>query len=140
MKVNAVGVFPANMEQSVRFYENVLNMKAFAAGGQEYWDGGGYAEFHMEGDCGFGLFSRKDLEAMISKKLDDPSGINGRTGISLDYPEYGDVDKEFHRIISAGATPVLEPVDMPWGQRTSYVADPDGNLIEIASMGQGEQK
>ena len=32
-----------------------------------------------------------------------------------------------------GATPVLEPEPEPWGQRTCYIADSEGNLIEIGS-------
>ena len=32
-----------------------------------------------------------------------------------------------------GVTPVLEPEIEPWGQRTCYIADPEGNLIEIGS-------
>ena len=32
------------------------------------------------------------------------------------------------------ARPVMEPATMPWGQRTCYVADPEGNLIEIGSF------
>jgi len=35
-----------------------------------------------------------------------------------------------------GATPVLSPETEPWGQRTCYVADPEGNLIEIGSFQQ----
>ena len=33
-----------------------------------------------------------------------------------------------------GAKPVLQPTTEPWGQRTCYIADPDGNLIEISSF------
>ncbi|MBO4673317.1 MAG: glyoxalase, partial [Bacteroidaceae bacterium] len=33
-----------------------------------------------------------------------------------------------------GAKSVLPPTTEPWGQRTCYVADPDGNLIEIGSF------
>ena len=32
-----------------------------------------------------------------------------------------------------GATAVLDPTTEPWGQRTCYIADPEGNLIEIGS-------
>jgi hypothetical protein len=39
-------------------------------------------------------------------------------------------------------TPILKrgksiflPTTMPWGQRTSYIADPEGNLLEIGSFG-----
>ena len=28
----------------------------------------------------------------------------------------------------------MEPTTEPWGQRTCYVADPEGNLIEISSF------
>ena len=28
----------------------------------------------------------------------------------------------------------LEPTTEPWGQRTCYIADPEGNLIEIGSF------
>lgn len=35
--------------------------------------------------------------------------------------------------IKNGATSVLEPELEPWGQRTCYIADPEGNLIEIGS-------
>ena len=45
-----------------------------------------------------------------------------------------DVDKEFERAVSMGATPVFAPVTEPWSQRTCYVADPEGNLIEISSF------
>ena len=29
---------------------------------------------------------------------------------------------------------MLEPTTEPWGQRTCYIADPEGNLIEIGSF------
>ncbi len=32
-----------------------------------------------------------------------------------------------------GAASILPPVLEPWGQRTCYIADPEGNLIEIGS-------
>ena len=35
--------------------------------------------------------------------------------------------------VEKGALPVLPPETEPWGQRTCYIADPEGNLIEIGS-------
>ena len=40
----------------------------------------------------------------------------------------------FVEVTARGAAPVMKPETMPWGQRTCYVADPEGNLIEIASF------
>lgn len=47
---------------------------------------------------------------------------------------YAAVDKAFREVTEAGAKPVMEPTTEPWGQRTCYVADPEGNLIEIGSF------
>ena len=30
-----------------------------------------------------------------------------------------------------------EPVDMPWGERVAFVADPEGNLVSLASAAAG---
>ena len=40
----------------------------------------------------------------------------------------------FADAVSKGAEPILEPTTEPWGQRTCYIADPEGNLIEIGSF------
>ena len=49
-------------------------------------------------------------------------------------PTYKDVDAEYNRTVSMGAKSVLTPHTMPWGQHTCYIADPEGNLIEIHSF------
>ena len=46
---------------------------------------------------------------------------------------FDEVDEAFKNAVENGATPVLEPELEPWGQRTCYIADPEGNLIEIGS-------
>jgi catechol 2,3-dioxygenase-like lactoylglutathione lyase family enzyme len=33
---------------------------------------------------------------------------------------------------AAGVEAVTPPTDRPWGQRTAYVRDPDGHLVELA--------
>ncbi|MCB1351427.1 MAG: VOC family protein [Rhodobacteraceae bacterium] len=47
--------------------------------------------------------------------------------------ETEDVGAAFERAVAAGARPVQAARDEPWGQRTAYVADPDGYLVEICS-------
>ena len=47
---------------------------------------------------------------------------------------FEEVDKAYADVISKGAVSVLEPTTEPWGQRTCYIADPEGNLIEIGSF------
>ena len=43
------------------------------------------------------------------------------------------MDIAYNNAIKNGAASVLEPELEPWGQRTCYIADPEGNLIEIGS-------
>lgn len=47
--------------------------------------------------------------------------------------ETDDVEGALKRAVDAGATLIQDVRDEPWGQTTSYVADPNGYLIEICS-------
>jgi lactoylglutathione lyase len=42
-----------------------------------------------------------------------------------------DVDAAYAELVTAGAEPAALPVDRPWGQRTAYLRDPDGHLLEL---------
>lgn len=44
-----------------------------------------------------------------------------------------DVDAEFARLRGALDDVVLEPTTMPWGNRSTIFADPDGNLVNLFS-------
>lgn len=48
--------------------------------------------------------------------------------------EVPDVRAALDRAISAGAVLIKDTQDQPWGQTISYVADPNGFLIEICSV------
>ena len=59
--------------------------------------------------------------------------LNSHFEIAIYVDTFEDVDASFRRTVENGATPVLEPTTESWGQRTCYIADPEGNLIEIGS-------
>lgn len=40
----------------------------------------------------------------------------------------------FDKAVSAGALPIREPSEKPWGQTVSYVRSIDGTVIEIATQ------
>ena len=44
-----------------------------------------------------------------------------------------DVDSEFSRLRGILGDIVLEPTTMPWGNRSTIFADPDGNLVNLFS-------
>ena len=81
----------------------------------------------------FLFYGRKDFEKMTDQRYEYVKGLNGHFELALYVDTFEEVDDTFKRVIELGATPVLEPTTEPWGQRTCYIADPEGNLIEIGS-------
>ena len=67
-------------------------------------------------------------------------GLNGTFELAIDLPYFADVDREYARMVKAGAKPVMAPRDTEWGQRCSVIADPDGNLIGIGSYNTGKKQ
>lgn len=129
IRFDAVGLFVNDLSVMVDFYRDVIGLEI-------EWDGGPYAEFKHEG-IRFMMYGRKDFENLTGETLGYPNGLNGTFELAIDYPLFEDVDKEFERLVKQGAKPVYYPKSEPWGMRSSYVADPDGNLIEIGSWGKG---
>lgn len=126
-KFNTIALFTTDNQKVVNFYSEIFGFSTS-------WNGIDIDVEMRLGDMRILLFPRESIEKMTSQKFTYPSGINGTMEISFDVPIFADVDQEFERAISMGAKPVMEPTTEPWGQRTCYVADPEGNLIEISSF------
>lgn len=126
-KFNTIALFTTDNQKMVDFYCNIF-------GFETKWNGLDIdVEMHLD-DMRILLFPRESIEKMTQQRFTYPSGINGTMEISFDVPTFADVDEEYERAINMGAKPVMEPTTEPWGQRTCYVADPEGNLIEISSF------
>ena len=46
---------------------------------------------------------------------------------------FAEVDEQYKKAVQNGAVSLLEPTTEPWGQRTCFLADSEGNIIEIGS-------
>lgn len=126
-KFNTIGLLTLNNKAIVDFYTNVFGFTTD-------WDGiQPNVEMMLDG-MRIILFPRRDFEQMISQRLTYPKGLNGTMELSFDVPTFADVDREYERAIRLGAKQVFAPTTEPWGQRTCYIADPEGNLIEISSF------
>lgn len=127
MKLDGFGIFVKDMPTMVRFYRDVL--------GFEIKEDDNTSNVYLEKDGTlFLLYRRTDFETMTNRKYNYASDINGHYEIALSVENYAAVDKAFEEVISKGAIAVLQPTTEPWGQRTCYIADPEGNLIEIGSF------
>ncbi len=133
MKLDGIGLFVKDMATMVRFYRDVLGFKI-----QEGEDA--VNVYLIKDGTLFMLYERKNFESMTRRKYEYISGLNGHFEIALYVDTFEEVDKRFAEVVSKGATPILEPTTEPWGQRTCYIADPEGNLVEIGSFNKPFQR
>ena len=127
MRLDGFALFVDDMPTMVRFYRDVL--------GFEITEGENAVNVYLIKDGTlFMLYERKNFEKMTNKKYEYLKGLNGHFEIALYVDTFEEVDKEYTRIIAQGGRSVLEPTTEPWGQRTCYIADPEGNLVEIGSF------
>jgi catechol 2,3-dioxygenase-like lactoylglutathione lyase family enzyme len=106
----------------VNFYENVLGMEA-------QWSGEQYAEFRT-GAGVLGVFSADAQEKYIPGSADAASN---RSAI-LEF-RVADADHECVRLRPLVTIWVNKPTTQPWGTRSVYFRDPDGNLVDCYMAG-----
>lgn len=128
MRLDGFGLFVEDMGKMIRFYRDVL--------GFEIKEGEDTSNVYLVKDNTlFLLYGRNDFEKMTSRRYEYIKGLNGHFEIALYVDTFEEVDTAYNDAVKKGAVSVLEPETEPWGQRTCYIADPEGNLIEIGSFG-----
>ena len=127
MRLDGFGLFVEDMGRMIRFYRDVLGFEIKEDEDTSY-------VFLVKDGTLFLLYGRSDFEKMTSRRYEYIKGLNGHSEIALYVDTFEEVDERFKEVVQKGAQPILEPTTEPWGQRTCYVADPEGNLIEIGSF------
>ena len=127
MKLDGFGILVKDMPVMVRFYRDVL--------GFEIKEAEDTKNVFLEKDGTlFLMYGRRDFEKMANRSFGYADGVNGHYEIALSVENFAEVDKAFQEVVAKGAEPIMEPTTEEWGQRTCYVADPEGNLVEIGSF------
>ena len=126
MRLDGFGLFVEDMAKMIRFYRDVLGFEI-----KEAEDSSNV--YLVKDGTLFLLYGRSDFEKMTGHSYEYIKGLNGHFEIALYVDAFDEVDAVFRKAVDNGATAVMEPELEPWGQRTCYIADPEGNLIEIAS-------
>ncbi len=125
-RFDMIGIFVNDLPKMVAFYRDALGVSID-------WDGKSpYAEFKHEG-IRLSMYERKELPKLLGQTPDFPAKLNGTFELAINVGAKENVDKKFHEIVSKGGKIVYPPRDEPWKMRSAMVADPEGNLIEIAS-------
>ena len=126
MRLDGHGLFVNDMPTMIRFYRDVLG---FAIKEDENTSN----VYLVKDGTLFLLYGREDFEKLTSKKYAYLKGVNAHSEMALYVDTFEEVDVEYQNAIQNGASSLLEPTTEPWGQRTCFIADPEGNVIEIGS-------
>jgi lactoylglutathione lyase len=110
-----------DLDRALGFYVDTLGLRLGHRSGP-------YAQLDT-GRTRLALFERDAMAATLGRELapPDPDAPGFEVGFKVD-----DVDEAAAELVAAGVEAVTPPTDRPWGQRTAYVRDPDGHLVELA--------
>jgi catechol 2,3-dioxygenase-like lactoylglutathione lyase family enzyme len=108
----------SDLDRLVAFYEPILGIRADRTGPD-------YAEFHT-GTGVLAIFSQKAEQHYIPGSAIAASNRS----LVLEF-RVGDVDAEYTRLQKLVQTWVKPPTTQPWGTRSFYFRDPDGNLVDF---------
>ena len=107
-----------NVKRLVEFYEPILMLTAKRSGED-------YAEFAT----GVGVLAIFSAEAQ-EKYIPGSSEAAKNRSVILEF-SVADVDQEYRRLQTLVKTWVKPPSTQPWGTRSIYFRDPDGNLVDF---------
>jgi catechol 2,3-dioxygenase-like lactoylglutathione lyase family enzyme len=107
-----------DVDRLIAFYQPVLGIKAVRTGPD-------YAEFRTATGV-LAVFSEKAQQQYIPGST---IGASNR-GLVLEF-RVSDVDAEYARLQTLVKTWVKPPTTQPWGTRSVYFRDPDGNLVDF---------
>jgi catechol 2,3-dioxygenase-like lactoylglutathione lyase family enzyme len=112
--------FVASLDRAVDFYQRVLGQRLTKR--TDHW-----AQF----DCGnltLGLYERAAMARNLGVPVDELGTPPGALELAF---EVEDCDAAFAAALAVGAREFRAPADRPWGERTGYLLDPDGGLVEL---------
>jgi catechol 2,3-dioxygenase-like lactoylglutathione lyase family enzyme len=107
-----------DMKRLVDFYEPILAVKA-------RWSGQDYAEFRTSVRV-LAVYAAQAQE----KYIPGAARAAENKSVILEF-SVADVDLEYNRLQSLVRVWVKPPTTQPWGTRSIYFHDPDGNLINF---------
>ena len=110
-----------DLDRSLRFYRDLLGLPLGHRSGS-------FAQL-ATGTTRVALYERPAMASTLGRELESPSP--DAPGFELGF-KVDDCDAAYGELVAGGATPDVPPTDRPWGQRTAYVRDPDGHLVELA--------
>lgn len=112
-------------ERCIRFYENVTMERSVARGDSD----SRFVPFMH-----YSVWQRDFLIAVVGRDLDDElrerlSGVH-----LIAYYQTDDIDQAFDELSQRGLDLIHGVREEDWGQKTFRFFDPEGNIIEVATL------
>lgn len=127
MKLDAVGLFVADMEKTVAFYRDVFGM-------QTDWNGGALAP-RLIRRRKYGRCARRCHARILPVHIGKGRHVEGQLHRAVRFRRVV-VAPPGHRFkVATSKQNQAQAAARQLGVGLAYVADPDGNLIEISSFG-----
>jgi len=134
--INHVGISVANLERSIRFYEDVLGMKV---SGQGTFAGEQFERIlRLQGATGKSAMLRKEgllIELFeFSHPTPKPGDANRPVcdhGITHFCIDVVGIEAEYERLKAKGVSFHCPPLDFLGIAKATYARDPDGNVFEL---------
>jgi uncharacterized glyoxalase superfamily protein PhnB len=119
MKFTGVCLVTERVPILVQFYSTILNRQAV---GDDI-----HAEFEI-GGLSLAIFTRQGMEEMAPGSMQGAGYGSFTIGFEVE-----DVDMQYERLKALGVTLVKLPATYPWGARSVWFRDPDGNIVDFYS-------
>ena len=119
-RLSGLCIITPDVERIRDFYSRVLDVT---------FDGdAAYASYTSQGIV-LSLYPEDGMEGMAPGSMQGA----GRGAYTLEF-EVDDVDAEYNRLLGMGISIVKPPTTQPWGVRSVWFRDPDGNIVNFLKM------
>lgn len=120
MRFTGICLITADVPALARFYTQALGV---AAEGDAT-----HVELRTEG-AGIAIFSTAGMEALAPQAMQGA----GHGSLTISFA-VSDADAEYERIKALGVAFIKLPTTHPWGARSFWFRDPDGNIVNFYSL------
>jgi len=107
-------------EESKLFYRDLLGLPVVRETPEEE-----FTQFKLD-NCFLAIYGKKFVSPLIGEIQ-----IGKAASAIYSFGESTNIDSDYQQLKSKGVQFLKDPTTQPWGQRTAYFTDPDGNIWEI---------
>ncbi len=122
-RVNSIVLFVQDFDQCLTFYRDTLGLQVAQLEPK-------FAAFKMDGQ-NFAMQEMGQSAEMVGMKMEAFEPQTGKVDRVLLCADVGNVDTAYETLRAKGVEFTGPPMDKPWGLRTAYFHDPEGNIWEI---------